>query len=775
LGGAGGHAPADAPRETDAPTAEGDAEAGGQIAAEGDAEADGQIAAEGDAEAGGQIAAEGDGEADGQIADEGDAVADDQIAVEGDAVADGPKAEEKPLAETPEAWSDPATEPPAESGDASGVAAVAEAGDASGVAAVAEAAAEAAIEASLEADPTVAVPEDGAFPETGQAPAPASPTASHSLSGVSPAADVPLKTTSVEVSVPAPGPADAGAPAGAAGRRIFNTGSLLTRAALESPDLPAVISPAFPDYRGRSSMTLAELDRASSAVASALTEEGFDPGDRAALAVGPGPDFHVLVYALFKAGVIPVIVDPGMGIRRAVACLADARPQGLVGGARAHLLSLVFSGAFKGLRKRVTVGRPWGWGGARYAAMRERPGPPRPTAETAETDPAAILFTSGSTGPAKGVVYTHAMFRAQVESIRGAFGLKEGGTELVTFPLFGLFCPVLKITAAVADMDPVRPGNADPKKIVLSIARHGADSLFASPALLANIAAHLKARGATLPGLRTVICAGAPVRPAVVADMKSVLPPEARLYTPYGATEGMPLTAVEADEIANARGMSEQGFGICVGRPVEGCDVRVIAVSDRPVNGFSEKDMLPQGEVGELVAQGPVVAESYFDLPQANALSMTLGPDGGPWRRMGDTGWRDARGRVWFCGRKDQRVTAENGPLFTIPCESVFNNHPLVARSALVGIGEPGFQHPVVVIEPAGKLSRERWKALVRELATLAKSNPRTKGIATFLRKDSFPVDIRHNAKIGREKLALWARRELASGRQPCSWREDRA
>jgi acyl-CoA synthetase (AMP-forming)/AMP-acid ligase II len=533
------------------------------------------------------------------------------------------------------------------------------------------------------------------------------------------------------------------------------------------PDLPAVVSPAFPDYRGRASMTLAELDRASSVVAAALLEEGFEPGDRAALAVGPGPDFHVLVFALFKAGIIPVVVDPGMGLRRAAACLADARPHGLVGTARAHLLSLAFAGSFKGLRRRVTVGRIWGWGGASYARMRERQGPASRPVRTLEGDPAAILFTSGATGPAKGVVYTHAMFRAQVDSIRNSFNLRPGGAELVTFPLFGLFCPVLRLTAVIADMDPSRPGEADPKRILAAAARHGATSLFASPALLARLAAHCRARGVTLPGVRTVICAGAPVRPALAADMKAVLHPEARLYTPYGATEAMPLTAVEAAEIAEARGMSEQGFGICVGSPVDGCDVRVVAVSDRPVNSFSEKDELPQGEVGELVARGPVVAESYFELPQADALSMTLGPDGGPWRRMGDVGWRDAGGRIWFCGRKSQRVSTEKGILFTVPCESVFNNHPLVHRSALVGVGEPGHMHPVAVIEPAGKLSGDRWKSLVRELATLAKANPRTRGISTFLRRDSFPVDIRHNAKIARERLAVWARRELASGRQP--------
>jgi acyl-CoA synthetase (AMP-forming)/AMP-acid ligase II len=645
-----------------------------------------------------------------------------------------------------------------------------------------EAEAGAAIEASLEADPTAqdgggraagAGPPEGCpdpdEADSAQAPSPAPPVTPPG--GAGPADETrggacAIAANAISVEERAADAREGAAAPGGGGRRIFNTGDLLSRAAEESPELNAVVSPDFPDFQGRTVMTLAELDRASSVVASALTEEGFDQGDRAVLAVGQGPDFHVLVYALFKAGVVPVIVDPGMGMRRAVACLADARPQGLVGGTRAHLLSLAFAGSFRGLRKRVAVGRSWGWGGASYPRMRARPGPPRPTVETRENDPAAILFTSGSTGPAKGVVYTHAMFRAQVEAIRGAFGLEEGGTELVTFPLFGLFCPVLKLTAAIADMDPRRPGDADPRKIVGSVARHGADSLFASPALLANLASYLRERDMVLSGMKTVICAGAPVRPQVVCDMKSVLPPGASLFTPYGATEGMPLTAVEAGEISDSRGMSEQGFGICVGRPVEGADVRVIGVSDRPVNGFSERDILPQGEVGELVARGPMVAESYFDMPQANALAMTLGPDGLPWRRMGDAGWRDARGRVWFCGRKAQRVTTEDGPLFTIPCESVFNNHPLVRRSALVGIGEAGRMHPVAVIEPVKKLSRDRWKALVRELATLAKSNPRTKGISTFLKKDSFPVDVRHNAKISREKLSVWAQRELAAAGQ---------
>jgi acyl-CoA synthetase (AMP-forming)/AMP-acid ligase II len=343
----------------------------------------------------------------------------------------------------------------------------------------------------------------------------------------------------------------------------------------------------------------------------------------------------------------------------------------------------------------------------------------------------------------------------------------------VPYPLFGLYAPVLGLTAALADMDPTRPAAADPKKILHAAESFGATSLFASPALLSRLAEYLVETGKTLSGVRTVICAGAPVRPSLAARMKEALPEGAGLFTPYGATEGMPLAVIEADEIAACRGMSEQGFGICVGRPAKGCEIRVIAVGDRPVNSFAEKDVLPQGEVGELVSRGPVVAQGYFGLPQADALSMTIGPDGLPWRRMGDAGWRDASGRIWFCGRKDHRVVTERGTLFTIPCESVFNNHPLVRRSALVGLGEKGFQHPVMIVETEGKLPRERWRAVAGELATLGKGNPRTRLISTFLRKRAFPVDVRHNAKIDRERLAAWAQRELASGKHPRGGREE--
>jgi acyl-CoA synthetase (AMP-forming)/AMP-acid ligase II len=544
----------------------------------------------------------------------------------------------------------------------------------------------------------------------------------------------------------------------------YNIAEVLTEASLLTPEAAAVVSP-WPDSEGRFELSFAELERDSQIFAAALREDlGLAAGERVLVMVEQGLNFYITVFALFKAGLVPVMVDPGMGLKRMLACLSEGRPSALIGIKKAHFLSLLFPGYFKNIKTRVTIGRRLGWGGANFSdLLKDKSRAGLPTEKTSGTDTAAVLFTSGATGPPKGVIYTHHMFHAQVQAIRSYFGHLPGGRELVTFPLFGLFTPGLGLTSVIADMDPVRPGSADPQKILDTVKEERITSLFASPALLSRLSGHLRETREKLGGVKLIISAGAPAQPSLIASLSSVLDSDAKLLTPYGATEAMPLTMMDADEIAKARGMTEQGFGMCVGSPLPGCQIKVIGISEHPLNSFSEKDVLPQGEVGELVARGPMVAECYFELPQATALTMLLGPDGQPWRRMGDVGWRDVRGFLWFCGRKSQRVTTEHSTLFTVPCESIFLNHPLVARAALVGIGEPGHMHPVIIIEPSQKLSRARWKNMVSELLALAKANPRTRTITTFLRKNSFPLDIRHNAKISREKLTVWAKRELSS------------
>jgi acyl-CoA synthetase (AMP-forming)/AMP-acid ligase II len=478
-----------------------------------------------------------------------------------------------------------------------------------------------------------------------------------------------------------------------------------------------------------------------------------------------------VIFGLFKAGLVPVLADPGLGAARLFHCLAEGRPSGLVGVPLAHLVSLAI-GRPKNFKPRITVGRRWGWGGASLSEILKAPARPGELpVPTGAEDLAALLFTSGSTGPAKGVIYTHAMFAAQVEAIREGLDIRPGGRDLATFPLFGLFAPALGLTSIVPDFNPTRPAKADPRAVVRPIIRHQVTSLFASPTLLAKAAAHAHERGLTLPSLERVISAGAPVPPRALASFQALLGSGAILQTPYGATEGVPLTRIDAGEIlSRTRAMTEAGLGMCVGRPLPGVSLAVIRITDEVLAVLSPDLLLPTGEIGEIIARGPMVSPGYFDRPEDTAQSVI--PEAGQagagkfWRRMGDVGWLDDEGRLWFCGRKAHRVVTGQGIIFSIPCEAVFNNHPRVRRSALVGVGPPEGRKPVIIVELNSRLTRSGWFGLVEELAALAKANPRTQAIETFLRHPDFPVDPRHNAKINREALAAWAARELASAGQ---------
>jgi acyl-CoA synthetase (AMP-forming)/AMP-acid ligase II len=281
--------------------------------------------------------------------------------------------------------------------------------------------------------------------------------------------------------------------------------------------------------------------------------------------------------------------------------------------------------------------------------------------------------------------------------------------------------------------------------------------MFASPALLERVGAWGRARGVSFPSLKRVISAGAPVQARTVELFSTLLAEGAEIHTPYGATEAVPIASILGSEIlGETRALTDRGYGICVGRPINDIPIRIIAVSDDRILEWQDELVVPQGEIGEIAVRGALVSRGYFDNPEADLLSKIPDRDGF-WHRMGDLGWMDKRGRLWFCGRKSHRVTTARGTLYTIPCESIFNTHPLVHRSALVGLGPRRQQVPVVCIELRASKPPVDRKALTAELLALAGAHEITRGIRIVLVHPGFPVDIRHNAKIFREQLATWA------------------
>ncbi|GFH39436.1 fatty acid CoA ligase family protein [Streptomyces pacificus] len=544
---------------------------------------------------------------------------------------------------------------------------------------------------------------------------------------------------------------------------------LLARHAAETPDRAAVVHsaarPAKAGPTGYTSLTYAEFAARVTACAAALGSRGIGRGTRTALLVPPGAELLTLVFALMRTGAVPVVVDPGMGLARMLECIRRVGVQALIGVPSAHLLRRLRPRAFAGVKSLVRV-RANGEGLEELAALGAAVGQP-PAPESRPDDLALIGYTTGSTGPAKPVEITVGMLRGMADGVEAGHFTPDITSTLVTMPLMGVFDLAGGRTVVVPRMNMGRVAAADPASLTDAIRRFGVNAMFGSPALLGPLSAHLARTGTPVPSLRLVVSGGAPVSPELMRALRAVLPHEARVFSTYGSTEALPMALVESREaLAGPAHGPAAGLGACVGRPAPGASVRIIPVRDEPISHWSPELPLADGEIGEIVVSGAAVSPRYFRSPRTDA-GHKIQDGGRRWHRTGDVGWIDDEGRIWFCGRKSHRVAAAGGDLHTVRCEGVFNAHPRVRRTALVGFGRHGGQRPVLCVELAPGTAPEDWPRIEDELRALGAANPTTKAIDDFLPHPGFPVDIRHNAKIRRELLAGWAENRLTRSRRP--------
>ena len=550
-----------------------------------------------------------------------------------------------------------------------------------------------------------------------------------------------------------------------------NVSARLNWSAQQFPQATAIAVPATRNSTGRRSYktcTFQELDAECATLAAGLHALGVRPGTRLALLVRPGIEFIALTFAMLKAGAVIVLIDPGMGRKNLIGCLQAVDPEGFVAIPLVHAVRKMLGRRFPRARYNVTLGHRWFWDGVTLDQLRALGKQQGASCldgwEAASDDPAAIIFTTGSTGPPKGVLYRHGNFSHQVDELRDFYQIQPGEIDLPGFPLFALFNCAMGVTTVIPDMDPTRPAQVNPRHIVEAVQDWQVTQAFGSPALWNVVAKHCEKERVQLPSLRRVLSAGAPVPPDVLRILKNAIAPEGDIHTPYGATESLPVSSISASEILDGtEKASRGGAGTCVGRPFPGIKWRVIGVSDSVIPRVEDSIELPNGKIGELIVCGGVVTTEYVTRREVNAISKIQ--DGERlWHRMGDVGYLDEQNRFWFCGRKAHRVITNQGTLFTIPCEAVFNEHPEVNRSALVGTGETAAKNPVVIIEPfPDRMPRNasHRKRFAHELKQMADRHPHTDRIDQFLFHPSFPVDIRHNAKIFREKLAVWAEKQL--------------
>ncbi|MBF0204664.1 MAG: AMP-binding protein [Desulfamplus sp.] len=407
-----------------------------------------------------------------------------------------------------------------------------------------------------------------------------------------------------------------------------NISHWLRKNSIKHPYKRAVVYPASRDRHGRvlySQMTFVQLDTESDYLAYGLRDAGIKRGTRTILMVTPGIDFFCVTFALFKIGAIPVVVDPGMGIKRMLSCFQQSHPEAFIGIPKAHLLRMICPKYFQSVKTWITVGTKWLWGGYSLNNLFKTADKPFPTVATLRDEPAAILFTTGSTGPAKGVVYTHNNFDAQIRQIKEYFKIGEDEIDLPTFPLFALFDPALGMTAVIPDMDPTRPAHVNPEKIIEAIEDHGVTNMFASPALLNRVGQYGRENEILLPSMRRVVSAGAPVSPANIEQFSSMLNPDVEIHTPYGATEAVPVISIGSHEILkDTRKLSEQGYGMCVGRPICDTEVVIIKINDEHIGKWSDDLLVADNDVGEITVKAPLVTRNYFQNPRADLFAKII-------------------------------------------------------------------------------------------------------------------------------------------------------
>lgn len=499
-------------------------------------------------------------------------------------------------------------------------------------------------------------------------------------------------------------------------------------------------SVAVADLAGRHRIDFATFAARVDGVAAALVRRGLAPGDRVAMLTPPGIDLLIAVYGVWRAGGVTVIADRGLGLGGLGRAVASARPAWTIGPRRAQVASTILRWAPRAshLDPSVLAGEERG-----STAL-----PPEPDADA----PAAILFTSGATGPAKGVRYRHGQLAAQRDALATTYDITDADRLVAAFAPFALYGPALGVPTALTDCDVTRPGSLTADALDEACREIGATMAFASPAALSNVVETAAAAGSLdgVAALRLVFSAGAPV-PAETLHAFATCAPRASIRTPYGMTEALPVADIDLAGIDRAH-TDGDGRGVCVGVPVAGAEVRIACLDFDPMAGVP--DPVPPGETGEILVRAPWVSQGYLGRWETERRARP----GGGWHRSGDVGHLDPAGRLWVEGRSVHVIDTSQGIVTPVPVERAVeralapSGSVRTGRVAAVGVGPAGCQQVVVVIEQADR----RDDVAGRELAAAVRAVVDV-SVAAVLVTDQLPVDIRHNAKIDRSAVAEWA------------------
>lgn len=540
---------------------------------------------------------------------------------------------------------------------------------------------------------------------------------------------------------------------------FYNVARHVRRHAAERPDQAALKYPSA-SYTDASpswdTLSYREFENRSDQYARGFAAAGVRKHDRVLMLMKPQRDLWVVLFALFKIGAVPVIIDPGMGRKALLECIERIGCRVMIAESVLHALrTTFFRKAFRAAEVFITVGPKLWWGGQKLSSCLVEGSEPFPLAQLDAMDGAAIAFTSGSTGTPKGVSYHQGMWEAAVDSIREMMDMKPGDVSVQAFAAFAIYDLCWGHTTVIPNCNLSKPATAPPQTMVAAIDAHKANVAFASPIIWRRVGPYCESQGIQLHSLDKALTTGAPTPPEMVRQFASILREGVEFHTPYGSTEAIPVSHIgSAELLAECVEQTAKGAGTCVGHPAKGIHIELIEVTDADIPVWADDLRVGEGQIGEIVVSGGQVSVEYKESPQGNASAKIRDGDT-VWHRMGDLARFDDSGRLWFCGRKSHRLQTADGMLPCVPVEGIFNEHPDVFRTALVGVGPRGHEEPVLAVE---MLPSKRWDGAVEAaLSKLAEGTDYEGVVKRFLPHAGFPTDARHNSKIRRGELKRWA------------------
>lgn len=551
----------------------------------------------------------------------------------------------------------------------------------------------------------------------------------------------------------------------------FNVFSLLEAQAQISPEKIALAQAEYKNGQGQfqyREQTFAELVADIENLSAGLARLGIRKGSKVLILVKPDIALVTVTYALFRLGAIPVIIDPAIGFSRLLHCIEEAAPDALLALPLVHAIRSLFTRTFKSVNIFITNGFKVSPRVHHLKNLMKPSGAVPPVEPTNSKDIAAIFFTSGSTGIPKGVESQHGHMRAQIQVMSDLFDFDRDDNDLAAFPVTMLVSPALGRTCVVPDLGSLHPAKCKPENLVQSITDYDIAACFASPVVWERLSLHCTEKNIQLASIRNAFSGGAPIPGKLVQRVCDILP-NGTMLTPYGATEVTPATTIDAQEILrDTSALTARGHGICVGRPVPGLQVRVIALQEDAIASLAEATFQNQGQIGEIITQGPLVSERYHGRDEATRLAKIEETDAVTgttriWHRTGDTGYFDEQGRLWFCGRIGHITYHNNQAFYSVQAEEIVNAEADIWRCALVNVWANHEQELAIVLEPYAD-SREHV-GVKRQQAILQYLN--TSGFPVkycFVYPKGFPVDRRHNSKIERPLLAEWAQKKMKQG-----------